>query len=233
MLRFVPTAAFVLVLLLTAGCDGTEPAPPEPFFEATLHDVQEAASALQGTARLDPGAAFDRELFVSVPLAAEEDLRATVVLLTASTDGAEHTIVFSHLGDDRPAAGETLAIEPQVFSTTRTGEAAARREASKSDDTPALRETLRGKTFAAYAQTTSDSLFTYLPSGGTLTIERASEREMTGTFVVEIAALHAVARDAWPPSGSGTLTEDDFPGRIEHFADPTTLEGTFTAVLPE
>lgn len=234
MLRLLPTAALVFVLLLTVGCDSTESDPPAPFFKATLHDDRGATASLEGTAVLNPGS-FDQELFFTLP--AEwigDDMHVTVIHLIASDGETEHTIGFSHISDDRPASGEELSIEPQVFSRTFGKAPSSEQEGVESDDEPAWLDTLNGKTFASYQRTSSDSLFTYLPASGTLHVERASDREVAGTFAVEIAARLAFPLDEWPPHGAGTFSApDDFPGRIEYFADPLVLEGSFTAVLPK
>lgn len=221
-------AALVLLLLLAAGCDSADPAVdrPEPFFEATLLDEQGQTSSMEGTAQLVTEA-FDQGIFLSLPFGEiEDDRQATVIHLAASGGEAEHTISFVHVGEDRPASGETLSILASVRSFTPG-------EDAPSDDGPERKDEL---TSAAYQQTTSDSLFAYLPGEGTLEIESASEDVVTGTFIIEIAALHVISLSDRPPFEDRPVSisdPDDYPGRFQFLAEPFVLEGSFTAVSPE
>lgn len=228
MLRSQFIAALVL-LLLASGCDSADPDVPESSFEATLLDGQGQTSSMEGTAQLNPGG-FDQGDFLAFPFdGIEGDRQMTFIHLIASEGEAGRTIDFVHIGDDRPAPGEVLPILASARSVT-SGEVSSGPGAVPNDD-PERPDEL---TVASYYRATSDSLFMYLPSGGELRIERSSDSEMTGTFIVEIAAMRVAPLDERPPSDSDPVADpEDFSSRFELFADPLVLEGSFTAVPPE
>jgi hypothetical protein len=217
--RILLALSLGLALMLLPSCDSAGPsATPSPRFSMDVGAPVQAA--LDGEATLGTDLTFGEQSVFTLPVGPMGQT-ATIIQLAAEKDnGVTHDLSFVRLADD--------GLEPGQYSLGVTCEGDCGPQFFPPEEI-----------FTAdYGRQTTDSLHTYPIKEGTVTIETATDDEVSGTFKLTSTREVSIARadlEAFldslrtnPPTEPGerpTLP----PRNIQSFETPMTIEGQFTA----
>ncbi len=210
---------FLLIALITAGCDSADPAtePPEPSFEATLSAP--IGATLRGPAVVG-NADFSTQNFFVWPLPNSDQSITSIQLIDdAGAGNTADFISLTRLGADRPepdtySAGSFLAcVQPGVFTCFGTAP-------------------LDDLFLTEYMRASGDTLTIYPIQSGTVSIDESSDEVIRGTF--ELSTRLAMRLGA--VADTSVMWGDDpwraFP-MLDTLATPLTIDGQFTATRGE
>lgn len=225
---------FVVTLaVFVAACDSAGPEPdadPDPHFALTLGAPVDAA--IEGEAALGDGTSFDdQNVFVLPSMPFGKTI--TAIQLFGEDGSVAHDLSFVYLADAAIAEGTYEIGIP---------------DPCEGEEPPACRPSIfqpDSALVAHYARLDDDSLHTYPIDAGTLTIERATDEVVEGTFSLEAVAELSVSRaefEAFQDSlqnymrdrtPGAPLAPEDLPEPppydVQPLQPPMPIEGTFTA----
>ena len=220
---------FVLVfaLVLTTGCDSVDSAEDLPDPYADIQVSAPLSATINGQAALGGSGSFDEQGAMVFPF---DDLGFTLTaiqLFGEDDTGITHTLSFMHIGEESLEEGAyDIGFDMPCTDPTDCEQSGL----------------FFGEQLSTnYARTTADSLHNYNLQNGTLTVERADEEVIEGTFTFEAAVEISTSKEDLeafydslqtnPPTGDRPYGDmPDFPPMYPSPLDPpATIEGAFAA----
>lgn len=229
-MRYLTTTRCAIILLMAAlaitGCDSVESGEEMPDPYAEMEIGAPLNTTIAGNAALGGNDAFSDEAAFFLPIGDSGYTLTAVQLFGEDDTGASHSLSFTYIGEeplgegsydlgfDLPCEDPSDCRRPDLFFGDRLT--------------------------TSYTRTTEDSLYSYAPTGGTLTVEQASEEGVVGSFTVESTTQISIATadiEAFidslannpPTDGRPSEMPEPPPATITPLETPLTIEGDFAA----
>lgn len=219
-----------MAALAMTGCDSVESGEEMPDPYAEMEIGAPLNTAIEGNAALGGNDAFSDEAAFFLPIGDTGYTLTAVQLFGEDDTGASHSLSFTHIGEEPLGEGSY----DLGFDLPCEDPSDCRQPGFFFDD----------RLTTSYTRTTADSIHSYTPTDGTLTVEQASEDGVVGTFTVEseteisvaIADIEAFVDSLGnnpPTSGRPSEMPEPPPATITPLETPLTVEGDFAATPGE
>jgi|GEM_PF-1940685 len=210
--------SLLALFLVLSGCDTVETTPPEPFFDATFVTEDSTISFSGEPVMVEQRFPSPLREIVTQSLDFEAEVDDKILQLKLSHysgGGFSSNSTYLIAQEDDDTAGMRCSfnfLRVDILSGT-------------------VKERCNSLGFR-WKEAGSDSLALYLPASGKVTIDVATDDEVSGTIAVTFdrVAVHSANRVIFPPLPG--FEPDDPPAPIEPQAlsETVTIEGSFIAV---
>lgn len=230
-----PLSAYCYLVLLTfililSGCDSVDSAEdlPDPYADIQVSDP--ISASIDGQAALGGSGSFDEQGAMVFPF---DDLgfTLTAIQLFGEDDGIAHNLSFVYIGEDGLSEGTyDIGLDLPCQDLTDCRQSGL---------------FFSERLMTNYVRAASDSLHNYVLQNGTLTVARARDEVIEGTFAFEAAIEVSTSRNDLesfydslrtnPPTGERRYEDmPEFPPQHrEPLTPPATIEGSFAATPGE
>jgi hypothetical protein len=224
-----PTCCYLVLLtaaLVLVGCDSVESGEEMPDPYAEMEIGAPLNTAIEGEATLGDGTSFSEQGAFFFPIGNSGSTLTAILLFGEDDTGASHSLSFTYIGEEPLGEGDY----DLGFDALCDPPSDCRRPGLVFGD----------RLMSSYTRATDDSLYSYMPTGGTLTVEQASEEGVVGAFTVEagteasvsIADIEAFIDELRnnPPTGNDPRELPELPPHtVTPLETPLTIEGDFAA----